>query len=399
MSNEPNTPFTGASPAQIDLIGTISLSLMTIGAPFATAWTKRFSPRAVIMAGGLIFGAACILASYSQKLWQFELTQGLLLGIGTCLAYMPAVTVTPTWFDARRGLAMGIVLSGTGVGGVIFAPALKALNDKLGFRNTLRLSGALSFVLLVASGSVIDWDRRSEVMQRVLAAENNSLARRSPLLRIPLIDWRVARSRKFIAQAISASLQSAAYYTPVFFFASYAKTLGYSASTGANFIALSNAMNAVGKIVIGHLADRMGRLNTLFLTTLISAVTALAFWLPSTLQNGDGNSRELFIAFTVLYGIFASAYVSLFPTALVEIFGVANFASVNGFLYMVRGLSTLVGTPAAGALIRSSAATHGMPISFENTSVMVGILLAAATIAVLWVRIEAMLGATSKWRL
>ena len=114
MSLDPTSPFHGASPAQIDLIGTLSISLMSIGAPFASPWTKRYPPHHVIWAGGLVFFAASVLASFSQQLWQFELTQGFLLGIGTCLTYMPAVTVTPTWFTAQRGLAMGIVSSGTG---------------------------------------------------------------------------------------------------------------------------------------------------------------------------------------------------------------------------------------------------------------------------------------------
>ena len=66
-----------------------------------------------------------------------------------------------------------------------------------------------------------------------------------------MVNWRVARSRKFVAQGLGAIFQAAAYYTPVFFFASYAHTLGYSATAGASFIALSNACNAVGKIVAG----------------------------------------------------------------------------------------------------------------------------------------------------
>jgi MFS family permease len=436
MSLEPDTPFTGASPATIDLIGTIAISLMSLGAPFATAWTKRFTPRRVIIAGAVVFSLANLLASYSQKLWQFELTQGLLLGIGTCLTYIPAVTVAPTWFDKRRGLAMGLVISGTGVGGVVFAPAMRALNSSIGFRNTLRLSAGVSFVLLTLSGWAIDWDRTSgSIMQQVLDAENITHARRIStgthrhtgwrhrvhgLWHIPLVDWRIVRSRKFAAQALGAALQAAAYYTPVFFFSSYARTLGYSASTGANFIALSNAMNAVGKIVIGYAADRCGRVNTLFATTFISAVVCLGLWLPSTTttrSDGDGDGdrhggRGLFIAFVLFYGIFASAYVSLFPTSLVEIFGVANYASVNGVLYMLRGVAALVGTPVAGALIRgrddsaraasSSRSSMRSPISYEHTSVMVGVLMALATVAVLWVRLEAAagtIGAVSKWRL
>lgn len=399
MSHVPSSPFYGASPAEIDLIGTLAVSFMTIGAPFATAWTKRYHPRLVIWAGGGFFFAAFMLASFSQKLWQFELTQGLLAGIGTCLSYMPPVTVVPTWFGAHRGLALGIVLSGTGIGGVVWAPVLHAMNVKLGFRNTLRISGSLAFILLSAAASVMRWEPAT---LRRIQAESAPSSHVSGLFKVPLVDYRVARSRKFLAQALGTALQSAAYYTPVFFFASYARSLGYSSATASNFIALSNAANAIGRIVIGHAADKMGRINTLFLTTGISAISAFALWLPSSLSQTQADGRNFFIAFTILYGVFASAYTSLFPASLVELFGVQHFASVNGVLYMVRGLATIIGTPVAGALIRGTTGEIG-PIRYLNTSIMVGVLLSAASIAVLWVRFEATISSMgqggSKWRL
>ncbi|KAI1840192.1 hypothetical protein JX266_013593 [Neoarthrinium moseri] len=405
MAEQPDNPFTGATPAQIDLIGTLSISLMTIGAPFVVAWAKHFSPSAVSFLGGLIFGLSLILASLGTRLWHFILSQGVMLGVGTCMSYMTAVTVAPTWFNTRRGLAMGIILSGTGLGGLVWAPALRACIDHLGFRNTLRMTGAISFAQVAAASAAISWEpntRRRIEIENATNRSNRSLTSR--ILKVPLIDWRVARSRKFAAQALGTIFQSAAYYTPVFFFASYANTLGYSATAGANFIALSNACNAIGKIIIGHAADRVGRLNALFFTTLLSAAVTLGLWLPSTLFWGGNlpSSRNLFIAFTILYGIFASAYVSLFPTSLVELFGVQNFASVNGVLYMVRGLSTMIGTPVGGALIRSSGASPG-PRTYEGMSLLVGVLLSVATFAVLWVRVEAMLEplgrSIGKWKM
>ncbi|KAL1852681.1 hypothetical protein Plec18170_005815 [Paecilomyces lecythidis] len=399
LARQPGTPFTGASPAQIDLIGTISISLMTIGAPFVVAWAKRFSPRAVSFAGGLVFGLALILASFGTTLWHFEVTQGVLLGIGTCLSYMVAVTTAPTWFTNHRGLAMGIILSGTGVGGLVWAPALDACINSLGFRNTLRLTGGISFALVSLASAAMAWEPASKA--RIDTENAARTSRADGILNVPLVDIRVAKTRKFLAQAVGAIFQSAAYYTPVFFFASYAQTLGYSGTAGANFIALSNACNAIGKIVIGHAADRMGRLNTLFLTTLLSAISAIAFWLPSTIGNSTSTSQGLFITFTITYGIFASAYVSLFPTSLVEIFGVQNFASVNGVLYMVRGMATMVGTPVGGVLIRSGSMTSSLkPKAFENMSLLVSALLFAATAGVLWVRLEAMVGPTgiARWK-
>lgn len=201
----------------------------------------------------------------------------------------------------------------------------------------------------------------------------------------------------FFAQAFGAVLQAAAYYTPVYFISTYAGTLGYSSTAGANFIALSNGTSACGKVLLGYFADRCGRLNVLLLCTLVSAVSTFALWFPSTTAMNEDTGMALFAAFVVLYSITAGAYVSLFPTVLVELFGVQHFASVNGLLYMLRGVGTLVGTPGAGALIRNSggggggemaAAVHSK-LAFKSPSLLIGCLLASATVGCLWVRIEA----------
>jgi MFS family permease len=148
LSTDSTSPFYNASPASIDLIGTLGVSLMSILAPLAGALIKNYHPRVVIFVGGALIGLGNILAGSGTHLWHFTLAQGVVVGAGTSLCYIPAVTVTPAWFNERRGLAMGIVLSGTGVGGVVWAPILHALNASIGYRNTLRFSGALSFVCL-----------------------------------------------------------------------------------------------------------------------------------------------------------------------------------------------------------------------------------------------------------
>lgn len=387
MALQENTPFTGASQAAIGLIGTLSVSFMQIAAPLASAWVKRFSPKLVLTLGGVLYFLACILASFSTHFWQFLLTQGFLLGLSTCLAFITAVTVTPTWYTKRRGLAMGIILSGTGIGGLVWAPAIQVINTKYGFRTGLRISGAIAAGIMAASIFVLDWDDDSkERLRRENDANTSSVV--SQMFNIPLVNWRVAKSRVFAAQALGTFFHGAAYYIPLFFFSSYARTLGYSSIAGANFIAINNACNALGKIVIGFVADRwLGRTNTLVLTTMISAVGTAAFWIPSTFLDGHGGSRGLFITFSLTFGTFASAYVSLFPASLVEIFGPAQYASINGLLYMLRGIGGLVGTPLAGVLVRASGISL-MPKAYWSSAVLVSALLMSATLSVTWVWLE-----------
>ncbi|KAI1357700.1 monocarboxylate transporter [Xylaria arbuscula] len=360
MILEEDTPFTGSSFALIDLIGTLSVSLMTIGAPITVTWAKHFKPRLVIYLGGLLFGLAHVLASFGTRLWHFQLTQGLLLGIGTCLSFIPSMTVAPSWFEENRGLAMGIISSGTGFGGLVWAPVLTASFDQLGFRNTLRLTGSLATLLICPSG----------------------------FLSIPLPTWKMICKREFVAQALSTIFQSAAYYIPVFFIASYAKALGYNSSGGANLTAISNATNAIGKVAVGFIADRIGRLNSFFITTFLTAAVTLGLWVPSTLSSSGQSSNHLFISFTVLYGLLASAYISLFPAALIELFGLKDFPRIAGVMYLLQGSATLVGTPVAGALIGNYSADRSSR-DYLPMAALVGALMLAASAAAGWVRMEA----------
>jgi hypothetical protein len=96
LAKQPSNPFTGSSTALISLIGILAIALMTIGGPFVVLWAKIYSPQIVISAGGVVFGVAFILASFSQYTWQFALTQGVLAGTGTCMSYVPMTAVAPT---------------------------------------------------------------------------------------------------------------------------------------------------------------------------------------------------------------------------------------------------------------------------------------------------------------
>ena len=413
MAMEKGTPFTGSTTAQINLIGTLAIAVMSLGGPFAMAWSKQFSPQVVIVAGGWVFGAAYVLASFGQQLWHFALTQGLLLGVGTSLAYVPTMSVAPTWFDKRRGLAMGVIISGTGVGGMFWPPTLRAIITLVGFRNALRISGCVSLVVVSAAGSVLAWEprfREEQIRGQQQARAAAAVSRRYGWLVIPLVSWKLARSRRFIAQALGNFLQSAAFSTPLFFYVSYAKALGYSDITAETFLTISNAANFVSRIVIGWGADKYGRINALAATTLLSTVAVLGFWLPSMFcgdgqgsgQGSDSGSGAaaadgLFIAFTALYGAFASAYISLFPASLIELFGKENFTNVNGALYLVRGAGALLGTPLIGLLISEREALVSSE-TYGRAGVTCGVLLFAATAASIWVRIEASVGSAWRWK-
>lgn len=89
--------------------------------------------------GTAIMALALILASFASEVWHLMLSQGVLFGVGASLVYYPAIGAPSHWFDAKRGFALGLAVSGTGLGGLALAPATQALMDGVGVAWTLRI--------------------------------------------------------------------------------------------------------------------------------------------------------------------------------------------------------------------------------------------------------------------
>lgn len=77
------------------------------------------------------------------------------MGVGASLVWFPCVSAAQQWFSRRRGLSVGIAISGSGFGGLILSNVIQAAIDNLGYRWALRIVGFISFVLLSIAALVV----------------------------------------------------------------------------------------------------------------------------------------------------------------------------------------------------------------------------------------------------
>lgn len=314
--------------------------------------------------GVLLMSLGFGLASLSSQIWHLLLTQGLLYGIGSSMIYFPILSVAPEYFDAHRGSAMGFILSGTGVGGLIFSPSFQALLGKLGPRWTLRF---LAFLNLVISVPI------------ALTAAPSRFVHRRPTH----IDLKTARKPAFIFSVGAAFLSAGGNLLPGIFLPQFSVVLGYSAAFGAVLLAISNGVASASQTLTGFAGDKFGRQNTLIFMITFSLISTLAFWLSSVLILGNG-AKGLWLAFIVFYGIAGGGYNALFPTMVAEVFGMRSYASVNGFMYFVRGLGAMVGSPVGGKLLGSGESRLD---SWKGVVLFDAALLAGAAFCIVGVRV------------
>ncbi|KAI9454150.1 MFS general substrate transporter [Lactarius psammicola] len=375
----PDSPIIDAREkyAMVSLIGTIGSGLTWSGSVFVSLIiSSGCDLRLMCLSGATIMSLGLLLSSFATKLWQLFITQAFLFGVGSSMLYYPMTSLTPPFFDKHRGFAMGIALSGSGAGGLVFAPVTQTLIDHWGAPATLRILGVWNFVVLIPVSFVI---RRPPGYSPV----RPSLA--------------LAKRGAFILQLCTAFLQAAGNIVPLYYLPLYSTSvLGFSAQTASMLLAVNNAANSVARVTTGLLADYVGRQNTMIACVCFSGITVLTLWLDA--------SRERFLAFVVLYGVGSGGYSALLPTTIAEVYGAEQYSAANAAIYFVRGFGAVFGAPVAGAILgtqnnHEAGSLRDLRTRFKYVAGFDGTILVAAGVCVTLVRwFDAKNKGLWKWR-
>ncbi|KAG8892698.1 hypothetical protein FRB99_002495, partial [Tulasnella sp. 403] len=120
----------------LPLIGTLSPGIIYIGSLLVLPFVLRYPGyRSLITLGGIIL---CILglvgAGFSTRPLYLVMTQGVVFSVGATMLFFPVVTLLVEWWCIKRGLANGILNSGTGIGGIVVPFLADALLRRFGHR-------------------------------------------------------------------------------------------------------------------------------------------------------------------------------------------------------------------------------------------------------------------------
>nr|XP_029707566.1 uncharacterized protein LOC109623291 [Aedes albopictus] len=136
LENFPDSSATTASwiPA---ILSALCLAL----APVSSALCQRFSPRIVVIIGGVFCALGLTMSYFATSLYHLLLTFGILTGIGGGLSTTPGIVIVSQYFEKRRALANGITISGTAAGSFIFPMLIERLIHLFGFHGTILILG------------------------------------------------------------------------------------------------------------------------------------------------------------------------------------------------------------------------------------------------------------------
>ncbi len=133
------TMTTGATSLYLVVHGTLAIVMGHL--------SDKYGPRWVVAAGTILIALGYILISQISAPWHLYLYLGVMVGIGMGAAYVPPLATVAKWFVTRRGLVLGIVAAGVGVGQIIMPPLLKYLITESGWRDAFIFMGVITCIV------------------------------------------------------------------------------------------------------------------------------------------------------------------------------------------------------------------------------------------------------------
>ncbi|KAI5464239.1 riboflavin transporter MCH5 [Mariannaea sp. PMI_226] len=286
----------------------------------------------LIIPGSIGLVASLIFLSLSKEYYQFLLAFGLCGGISASLLFNPAISAIGHWFYKRRAFATGVACTAGGLGGVIFPLLVLYLAPRLGFPWAIRIIAFISAALFVIA---------SICLRKRLP--NNKAAKVS-------IDFKLLKETKFGVTVLAIFFIEFAVFIPYSYISSYAISYGISPDKAYLLNILLNVGAIPGRILPGYTADRFGAFNTMCVAAMVCAALILGLWFTT-----DG-SEEKVMSFTVLFGFWSGAAISLSPVCISKVCRIEDYGKSNGIAYFIASFGALIGIPIAGALLEKEGA-------------------------------------------
>lgn len=270
--------FPGASKYDFALMGGMVVFLAQFLAPFITLTVRIVGQTPVHLVGICLQTLGYLLAAECTQLWEIFMCQGVMIGISFSLIFIPGTLVIPTWFDKSKALAMGIAVSGAGLGGLVYSLALNSIIQKTGSHKwALRTAGLMNLAISLFGTVFLRARNKQKVNYRTTF--NWDFVKSTAKV---VFNFKIFLHVPLLVTGIWFGIVLLGYVIILYSFAAVATSVGLSHTQSSNILAVMNALQVIGRPLIGNVADSFGRNNTSMAICIYVGILLTAFWLNAT---------------------------------------------------------------------------------------------------------------------
>ncbi|KAI0027983.1 MFS general substrate transporter [Vararia minispora EC-137] len=345
-----------ASASSISWIGSIQIFLTMVSGIYTGPLVDRGYIRPMIFIGSVIFVFSLFMVSIVNihRYYQLLLTQGIGMGIGGGLIYVPTIAAQSQHWLKHRPFAIGLIFAGISLGGIVYPIMVnQMLVNGVSFAWTVRASAFTVLGLLVVANICISprWNS-PQGLSNVSPAD--SVAARS--------FWSLFLDLPFILTNIGAFLGLLGNFYPYFYTQLYATTHGTDDTFAFYTLAILGAGAIVGRVVSGVCAPTFGIFNSVILSGVCYTAVIFSLFGVTTVAG--------ITIYALLSGFFTGAPFTSFHACLSN----RPPPSIRaGLSFTISSFGPLIGGPINGALL-------GDNLAWSKTIIFTGVSLVEHTI-------------------
>ncbi|MFC2068090.1 MFS transporter [Chloroflexota bacterium] len=320
---------------------------MMISALFAilAGWAlDRYKPRILFTSMGLLAGLSLLLTSQASELWHIFVGYSLLFAMGTGPIWVLTLSIAQRWFAKGRGLAVGIVASGAGIGIALVSPLSAWLIADYDWQTSYFILALIAFFTIipcalllkgapsettVLPGSKKLGTSKSGAVDRQRYGETGDYS--LPQAAKTNVFWFVLFFRFLLACCV---------FIVITHIVPHAIDIGITPIRAALMLSFIGGANVLGMLLMGRTSDRIGRKKALLICTLLLAVAMLWVVWSDTLW--------MLYIFAVVFGFSMGGTAPSLNALIGDTFGMGHIGVIMAVLDAPWGIGAAVGPALAG---------------------------------------------------
>jgi MFS transporter, OFA family, oxalate/formate antiporter len=347
--------------------------ITTFGAVMLACWflvggwlQDRRGPRTVAAIGGILFSAAFFFGSRIHSLPAFYLSIGVCLGAGVGFGYVVPMAVGAKWFPDKRGLIVGLMVAGSGLGSGIFGPLASHLIASVGWRSTMQTFSLIFIVMTGLATLLLYAPPEGYAPPGWNPANSGKVSLGKSFSTVEMI-----RTPMFWVYWIAYCLGATSGLMVISQLVPFARSAGNSAAIAAFAITMGALGNTSGRVLSGWLSDYAGRVNTVRIALLVSAIS-----LPLLFRFRQ-DVAPFYLLLIVVYYCYGTQF-SVYPSLSADSYGTKHMGLNYGLLLMAWGFAGVLGPFLGGRVFVQTGSYRGAFYISAGLSLLALVILSIA---------------------
>ena len=324
----PLTDAFGWSRAEVSGAKTFLTLGFVVTAPFVGYIADRFGVRKIAMVS--LVGLALAMFGMTQQNGSIAVFYASIFALslaGCCTTPLVWTRGVATWFEKKRGLALGLTLTGTGVAGFMVPVFVGGLIDSYGWQAGYVAMGVAALVAIIPAYFLFFENGRANKKTAKIQAETQATAPPSPALQAGFTVPEALRSLRFWQFAFAFTLIGGMISSLMVHLVPLLTDSGMARSLAVRIAGLMGIAVILGRVTTGFLVDR-------FHPPYVAAFFLAMPVIGCILLGGEAPALAFTVAAAVFIGLAAGSEVDLVPYLTARYFGLKAYGKLYGSVFV-----------------------------------------------------------------